>query len=80
MDELNFKITIVGFVGFAILTVLVIFFIITMLRNQRLKVNLERDQTLKDIQLLEKERARIAADLHDDLGALISAIKLNLEC
>jgi signal transduction histidine kinase len=80
MDELNFKITIVGFVGFAILTVLVIFFIITMLRNQRLKVNLERAQTLKDIQLLEKERARIAADLHDDLGALISAIKLNLEC
>lgn len=80
MDELNFKITIVGLVGFAVLTLLVIFFIITLLRNQKLKVNLERDQTLKDIQLLENERARIAADLHDDLGSLISAIKLNLEC
>jgi signal transduction histidine kinase len=80
MDELNFKITIVGLVGFAVLTLLVIFLIITLLRNQKLKVNLERDQTLKDIQLLENERARIAADLHDDLGSLISAIKLNLEC
>jgi signal transduction histidine kinase len=80
MDELNFKITIVGLVGFAVLTLLVIFFIITLLRNQKLKVNLESDQTLKDIQLLENERARIAADLHDDLGSLISAIKLNLEC
>jgi len=80
MEELNFKITIVGLVGFAVLTLLVIFFIITLLRNQKLKVNLERDQTLKDIQLLENERARIAADLHDDLGSLISAIKLNLEC
>lgn len=80
MDELNLKITIVGLVGFAVLTLLIIFFIITVLRNQRLKVKLERDQTLKDIQLLENERARIAADLHDDLGSLISAIKINLEC
>ncbi len=80
MDELNLKITIVGLVGFAVLTLLIIFFIITVLRNQRLKVKLERNQTLKDIQLLENERARIAADLHDDLGSLISAIKLNLEC
>lgn len=80
MDELNFKITIVGLAGFSVLTLLIIFFIITVLRNQKLKVNLERDQTLKDIQLLENERARIAADLHDDLGSLISAIKLNLEC
>ena len=38
---------------------------------------MERDQTLKDIQLLENERARIAADLHDDLGSLISAITVS---
>ena len=56
MDELNLKITIVGLVGFAVLTLLIIFFIITVLRNQRLKVKLERNQTLKDIQLLENER------------------------
>jgi signal transduction histidine kinase len=80
MDELNLKITIVGLVGFAVLTLLVILFVITIIRNHRIKVNIERDQILKDIQLLEKERSRIAADLHDELGSLISAIKINLEC
>ena len=45
MDELNFKITIVGLAGFSVLTLLIIFFIITVLRNQKLKVNLERDGT-----------------------------------
>jgi len=80
MDELNLKITIVGLVGFSVLTLLVILFVITIIRNHRIKVNIERDQILKDIQLLEKERSRIAADLHDELGSLISAIKINLEC
>ena len=58
MDELNLKITIVGLVGFAVLTLLVILFVITIIRNHRIKVNIERDQILKDIQLLEKERSR----------------------
>ncbi|MBV9964040.1 MAG: sensor histidine kinase [Parafilimonas sp.] len=33
-----------------------------------------------EINALEKERARIANDLHDDLGASLSAIKLKLQC
>lgn len=80
MDEFDVKITIIGLVGFAVLTILILLFIITIYRNQRLKVHLERAQILKDIQLLEKERSRIAADMHDELGSLISAIKINLEC
>jgi signal transduction histidine kinase len=31
-----------------------------------------------EIKLLEKERGRIAADLHDDLGPLLSSVKLNV--
>jgi hypothetical protein len=33
-----------------------------------------------EMNALEKERARIAGDLHDDLGASLSAIKIKLRC
>lgn len=34
---------------------------------------------LIEVTVLEKERKRIAFDLHDDLGALLSSIKINLQ-
>jgi len=64
----------------AVLAMLFAFFVITIIRHQRRKMALENEKLVAEILLLENERSRIAADLHDELGALISAVKLNLQC
>jgi two-component system NarL family sensor kinase len=63
-----------------VLAILLAFFIITIIKHQRRKLALEKEKLVSEILLLENERSRIAADLHDELGSVISAIKLNLEC
>jgi signal transduction histidine kinase len=63
-----------------VLALLFAFFVITIIRHQRRKMVLENEKIVAEVLLLEKERGRIAADLHDELGALVSAVKLNLQC
>jgi signal transduction histidine kinase len=64
----------------AMLGLIFVFFMLTIVRQQKRKTALEKEQLVAELSLLENERSRIAADLHDELGALISAVKLNLEC
>jgi signal transduction histidine kinase len=60
------------------LGVLIGFFVISILRHHRRYLRLQQERTLNEIILLEKERKRIAYDLHDELGPVLSSIKLNL--
>src|SRR5690606_33834668 len=60
------------------LGVLIGFFVISILRQHRRYLRLQQERTLNEIILLEKERKRIAYDLHDELGPVLSSIKLNL--
>ncbi len=53
-----------------------VFFIYTILRQQKKNQQLQKEKTLAEISTLEKERTRIAADLHDDLGPMLSSVKL----
>ena len=57
---------------------MIIFFIASLIRQQRKNVELYRKNVLAEITAMEKERARIAADLHDELGPMLSAIKLKI--
>lgn len=57
---------------------LIIFFIASIIKQQRKNVELYRQNVLAEITAMEKERARIAADLHDELGPMLSAIKLRI--
>jgi signal transduction histidine kinase len=41
-------------------------------------MKLQRERILAEITIQEKERKRIATDLHDSLGPLLSAVKLNI--
>jgi len=57
---------------------LVVFFVITILRYHRKMNNLRREKIKEEINSLDKEKERISFDLHDDLGASLSGIKLRL--
>lgn len=61
-----------------ILGVIITYFIVSIIRQQRRNIELYRQSVLAEITAMEKERARIAADLHDELGPMLSAIKLKI--
>lgn len=66
--------------GMAVLAVMLAFFLVTIIRFQRKKTHLYHNRLLAEIATIEKERLRIARDLHDDLGSALAAIKLKLHC
>jgi signal transduction histidine kinase len=74
MDD---AIYIIAFIG-AFLAIIITFFIITMLRHHRRYVKLQKERMLNEIAILENERKRMAYDMHDGLGPMLSAIKLNI--
>ncbi|MBI3720217.1 MAG: sensor histidine kinase [Sphingobacteriales bacterium] len=62
----------------AIIGSIIFFFLITLIRLHRKHMALYKSKLDAEITTLEKERTRIAADLHDDLGPLVSAVKFKL--
>lgn len=62
----------------SIIGLILLFFLVTIVRQHRKRVKLYNEQLRMEVELLETERARIASDLHDDIGPLLSAIKMNL--
>lgn len=64
---------VVGVVG-----TILIYFIITIIRYQRRSLRLHKEKIQAEIDTLENERKRIASDLHDELGPLLSAVKLQI--
>lgn len=72
------KIYIAALIAAGVLATILIFFIVTMIRQQRRTQRLHREKILAEIRTLEKERGRIAADLHDDLGPILSAVRFKI--
>lgn len=64
----------------SIFTGLIFYFIAATLRYKKRKTEESREKTEAEVTALEKERLRIASDLHDDFGASLSALKLRLQC
>src|SRR4051812_11691084 len=58
--------------------IIIAYFIISLIRQHRRSLGLYRKSIYTEITTLEKERTRIAADLHDEVGPVLSAIKLRL--
>jgi len=61
-----------------VLGVVLVYFIITIVRHQKRNQQLYKSKILAEITTLEKERARIASDLHDELGPVLSAVKFKI--
>lgn len=54
------------------------FFVVSLIRQHKKNIELYKSKISAEISTLEKERARIAADLHDDLGPMLSAVKFKI--
>jgi signal transduction histidine kinase len=58
--------------------VIIAYFIITIIRYHRRYIRLQKERILAEITIQENERKRIATDLHDGLGPILSSVKLNI--
>jgi signal transduction histidine kinase len=65
-------------VSAVILSAIIIYFIIAVVRQQRKVVKWQHARIAAEITTLENERKRIAGDLHDELGPILSAVKLQI--
>src|ERR1700710_2207635 len=61
-----------------IITVIIVYFFASIIRYHRRYMRLQREKIFAEITIRENERKRIANDLHDSLGPLLSAVKLNI--
>ncbi|RYE18154.1 MAG: sensor histidine kinase [Sphingobacteriaceae bacterium] len=71
-DRILFTTTIVSL----LLAVIIAFFIISIIRYNRQYICLQRERIRAEITMQEQERKRIANDLHDSLGPLLSTVKI----
>jgi signal transduction histidine kinase len=78
MDTEEKSIFVLVVIAAAILGVILVFFVITIIRQQRKTAKLHLDQVQAEIRALERERNRIATDLHDDLGPVLSAARFKV--
>lgn len=60
------------------IAIIIIFFIISIVRYHRRYIRLQRERIFAEITIQENERRRIANDLHDSLGPLLSSVKLQI--
>jgi len=58
--------------------IILLYFIITAISYHRKSIRIHKDKIQAEIDTLENERRRIASDLHDELGPLLSAVKLQI--
>lgn len=61
-----------------VLAVTITYFIIIIIRNQRRIVDLYKGKVSAEITTMENERSRIANDLHDEVGPILSSVKLRM--
>lgn len=65
-------------VAATILVLIIAYFIVTLIRHQRNNLTLHRSKIKAEISTLENERKRIASDLHDELGPLLSTVRIQI--
>lgn len=78
MDAQQTKIYTAIIIAGLIIGVILLYFIFTLIRQQRRNSQLFREKIKAEINTLEKERSRVAADLHDELGPLLFSVKFKL--
>ena len=72
------KIYIAILIAAAVVGIILVYFIITILRQQKSNYALYTSKIQAEIITLEKERSRVARDLHDELAPVMLAVKYNI--
>ena len=67
-------------IAFFLLIVCVVLFLVVALKHQKKISRMNAARVAAEIELLEAERNRLAAELHDELGPSMALIKTSLEC
>jgi two-component system, NarL family, sensor kinase len=62
-----------------VLGCIIIYFAVSVFKQQRKYINLQRKYFLDEVNLLEKEKMRIAHDLHDEVGPLLGLSKSHIQ-
>ena len=79
MDTQETRIFIAIIITAILLGIIIFYFVLTMIRQLKRNIALQKKNILAELQAMEKERARIAADLHDDLGPILSVTKFQVD-
>jgi two-component system, NarL family, sensor kinase len=79
MDTQEARIFIAIIITVVVLVIIIGYFAVSVIRQQRRNLELQKANALAEISAMEKERARIAADLHDDLGPVLSVVKFRVD-
>ena len=66
-------------VGMVVLVFLIIFFVKNIIRYQKRKVAFHQEGVRGGFNNLDKEKERIAIELHDDMGGTLSSVKMMLQ-
>ncbi len=61
-----------------LIAVIITFFVVSVIRYHRRYIRLQKERIEAEILMQEQERKRVANDLHDSLGPLLSTVKLYL--
>ncbi len=78
MDAQQTKIYTAILIAALVVGSILIYFIVSLIQQQRRNSRLFKEKIKAEITTLENERSRVAADLHDELGPLLFSVKFKL--
>jgi signal transduction histidine kinase len=79
MDPQEANIYLAVIIAVVLMAFIFSYFAFLLIKQQRRNLELQKTAAFAEITSMEKERARIAADLHDDLGPILSTIKFRVD-
>jgi signal transduction histidine kinase len=78
MDAQESEIYISVIIAVVVVSGAVGYFFYSVLKQHKRVLHLERENSKAQVEMLEKDRSRIATDLHDDLAPMLAAVKMRI--
>ncbi|AFD06988.1 sensor histidine kinase [Solitalea canadensis] len=76
MDPKEKELYLAIIVAIVLFSIIIIYFITSLILYQRRFITLQKERINAEINTLENERRRVASELHDGIGPLVSSVKL----